>query len=57
MIGYFDYSTSSEATSALDTLNEVLTIIFFAVMTIIVSYVFFKLRFRLDVPAIAISVG
>ena len=44
-------------TPILDKFNQILLILYFSMLTLIVAYVSVRLRFRLDFPAIVISVG
>lgn len=44
-------------TPILDQFNQILLIVYFSMLTFIVAYVSVRLRFRLDFPAIVISVG
>ena len=44
-------------TPILDQFNQILLILYFSMLNITVAYVGVRLRFRLDFPAIVISVG
>jgi hypothetical protein len=52
-----EQSQTQSHTPILDQFNQILLIVYFSMLTFIVAYVSVRLRFRLDFPAIVISVG